>query len=167
MMRTLDRVGQMILMAMCLTACITVDGARNNETSYGPKSIIGTLAGGGMGAYGGSQFGRGSGKTAMTILGSILGASAGYYIGSQLDEADRQMAARAQKMALSAPVGAPFNWANPETGNRGASLASRQGRDVNTGQTCRELVEIWEINKSQYENIVLVCRNDDGSWSSR
>ncbi|EME68047.1 17 kD surface antigen [Paramagnetospirillum caucaseum] len=151
-----------------LGACAPIDGSdRSEKNLMGPKALAGTIAGAGLGAYGGNQFGRASGKTAMTIFGGLLGASAGYYLGSLLDEQDRKQAAEMEQKALAAPVGTPFRWNNPNSGNQGAAISTRQGTERSTGQTCRELVEVWEIQGQEVENVVLVCRNADGSWSSR
>jgi uncharacterized protein YcfJ len=64
--------------ALALSAC----------ADYGPKETGGGLIGAGLGAWGGSQLGHGTGRLAATGGGALLGGLLGSSAGRSLDRAD-------------------------------------------------------------------------------
>src|SRR5918994_7990095 len=119
------------LVALTLVAGCTTDG-------IGPKQGFGALGGAAAGGLLGSQVGGGTGKLVAVGAGTILGALLGSEIGSSLDRADQAYAGRAVEQAYAAPIGQKIVWNNPESGNSGVIVPTREGRQANTNAYCRE-----------------------------
>ncbi len=151
---TLAPIAAITACAILLSACITA-GA--------PKQGAGTLLGAVGGALAGSQIGRGRGKIIAVAAGTILGAFVGGKIGHSLDRADRAALANAQARAHVAPVGAPIRWSNPDSGNHGEILPTREGH-TEGGRYCREYQTSVVINDSMQQAYGVACRQLDGSW---
>ncbi len=133
-------------------------------TDQGNKQLIGSVLGAGAGGYAGSNIGGGKGKLAATAAGAILGGLFGNSIGGSLDRADKQYAARAQNVALEAPVGKTIAWSNPETGNRGKVTPTRSGRDTRTGAYCREYQTEVIVGGEAQVGYGTACQMPDGDW---
>jgi len=133
-------------------------------TDQGNKQLIGSVLGAGAGGYAGSNIGGGKGKLAATAAGAILGGLFGNSIGGSLDCADKQYAARAQNVALEAPVGKTIAWSNPETGNRGKVTPTRSGRDTRTGAYCREYQTEVIVGSEAQVGYGTACQMPDGDW---
>jgi uncharacterized protein YcfJ len=63
-------------------------GLAGCANDYGPKQMGGGLLGAGLGAWGGSQIGHGTGRLAATGGGALLGGLLGGSAGRSLDRAD-------------------------------------------------------------------------------
>jgi uncharacterized protein YcfJ len=72
------RTFSVLVLVLALSAC----------ADYGPKQTGGGLLGAGLGAWGGSQFGHGTGRLAATGGGALLGGLLGSSAGRSLDRAD-------------------------------------------------------------------------------
>src|SRR5437660_12923556 len=116
------------LLAVSLASCTSPYGSYGyGVDGYGVKQGFGTLGGAALGGLAGSQFGRGSGKLAVTGLGVLIGGLLGSETGKSLDRADAAYAQQATAAAASAPYGQTVQWSNPQTGNWGTVTPLRQG----------------------------------------
>lgn len=145
-----------LALALGLSACQT--------DSWGTKQTVGTGAGAVLGGLAGSQIGGGSGRLWATGAGALLGALAGSEIGMSLDRADRMYMGDAQSKAYSAPIGEPIVWNNPESGNHGTYVATREGTNKTTGRYCREYQQTVYVGGKQESAYGTACQQPDGSW---
>lgn len=129
----------------------------------GPKQGVGTVAGAIGGAALGSQFGRGTGNVAAIAAGTLLGAFLGSEVGKSLDSADRAAIDRAQSRAYVAPVGERIAWNNPQSGNSGTIVTTREGTAAG-GAYCREFQNTIIVGGKQEQAYGTACRQPDGSW---
>lgn len=129
----------------------------------GPKETVGTLGGAALGGLLGAQVGHGGGKLAAVAAGTLLGGFLGNQLGSSLDKADRVYAERAETQAYSAPVGQAITWNNPQTGNYGSIVATREGTAAD-GAYCREYQQTITVGGKRQQGYGTACRQPDGSW---
>jgi len=147
-----------LLMGTFVTGCAT----QNYQAA--PKQSMGTVVGAGLGALAGSQMGRGKGQLVAVAMGTIAGAVIGNSIGESLDRADRAYAVQAQQDAHTAPVGQTIAWNNPQSGNAGKVIATRDGYDRGTGAYCREYqTTIW-VDGEEQAAYGTSCQQPDGAW---
>jgi surface antigen len=149
-----------------LSACAAGPG----EVGFN-KTSMGGLAGAAGGAYAGSRLFGGSngmiGKGSTTQMigvagGTLLGALLGGSIGSSLDRADQAPTPRAE-----ARRGPPdISWSDPDSERPRAAPAriTREGRDRETGELCREFVQEIEVGGRTEKGWGIACRQNDGSW---
>ena len=142
-----------VLSISLLTAC----------ADQGPKQNVGTVLGGIGGAVAGSQFGGGTGRLVGVAIGTLAGAFLGSEIGKSLDKADRTYAAKANEQAQTAPVGKQITWSNPDTGNHGTVVPTREGND-SSGNLCREYQTTVTVGGKTEQAYGTACRQADGSW---
>ncbi len=155
-----------VISLILLSAC-----AQNGDNTRGVmgggginKSDMGTLGGGALGALGGAQFGKGSGKLAAVAGGALLGAFAGHEIGSSLDKADMAYYNNTSQRALeTARVGTTATWSNPDSGNSGSITPTRTINE-NDGTVCREYTQTISIGGKSQQAFGKACRQSDGSW---
>ena len=155
-----------IVTVLVLSAC-----AQNGDNMRGAlngggvnKSDIGTLAGAGLGAWGGSNIGKGSGNIAAIAGGTLLGALAGHEVGASLDRADMTYYNNASQRALeTAKAGTTSSWSNPDSGHSGTITPTRT---INTpdGNVCREYTQTIDIGGKSEQAFGKACRQSDGSW---
>jgi surface antigen len=150
------------VLAATLIALMTAACAQNGQ--YGTKQTIGGLGGAAAGGLLGAQFGSGSGKLAATAAGVLIGALIGSEIGRSMDEVDRMKAEQAYNQAATAPIGQTIAWDNPNTGNYGSVVPTREGTNTSTGQYCREFQQTVVIGGRQEDAYGTACRRPDGSW---
>lgn len=143
------------LFALSLTAC--------QPQNWGGGESVGTLGGAAAGGLIGSQIGQGSGNAAATLTGVLLGGFLGNMAGSTVDERDRDMAARAERRAYSAPVGQQITWNNPNNGNSGVIVPVRDGYDQG-GAYCREFQQTITVGNQKQQGYGRACQQPDGSW---
>lgn len=141
--------------ALMLTGCQT--------DSWGTKQTLGTGAGAVLGGLAGSQVGGGSGRLWATGAGVLLGALVGSEIGMSLDRADRMYMQQAQNRAHSAPVGETIAWNNPESGNSGTYVVTRDGKST-SGRYCREYQQTVTVGGQKQSAYGTACQQPDGSW---
>ncbi len=134
------------------------------QTGGGQKQTGGTLLGAGLGALAGSQFGSGRGQLVAVALGALGGAVLGNSIGQSLDRADREHAREADFQVQTAPVGQPVTWRNPDSGNYGSVVATREGVNNVTGEYCREYQKTVTVGGKTERAYGTACRQPDGSW---
>jgi surface antigen len=146
------------IVAMALTV-----GLLAGCTGAGPKESVGTLGGAALGGLLGAQIGHGSGNLAAVAAGTLLGGILGNQVGQSLDRADRMYAERAAAQVYTAPVGQPINWRNPDSGNSGSVVVTRDGTD-NGGNYCREYQQTITVGGKRQQAYGTACRQADGSW---
>lgn len=144
-------------------------------SEVGPKqttgAAVGAVGGAVLGGMAGNAIG-GGGKNAIAIgtgaaLGGIGGLLMGSAAGESMDRADRMYAQQSFHQAMRAPVGEQIVWENPETGNRGHTVATRQGSVPATGQVCREYTTEIIVGGRPETMVGTACRNADYTWSDR
>lgn len=146
----------MVVSSLALTGCETL-----NNT--GTKQLIGTGGGAVVGGLLGSKVGDGSGQLWATGAGALLGALVGSEIGKSLDRADQQYASQANYQAQNAPIGEPISWSNPESGNYGQVVATKDGYSQ-SGRYCREFQQTIYVGGREESAYGVACRQPDGSW---
>lgn len=162
--------------AIAALAVLVVGACTTPETSdLGPKqttgAAVGAVGGAVLGGLAGNALG-GGGKNAIAIgtgaaIGGIGGLLLGSSAGASLDRADRLYAERSWSRAMAAPVGEPIVWENPETGNRGHTVATRQGSVASSGQVCREYTTEIIVGGRPETMVGTACRNGDYTWTDR
>ncbi|MGQ0527272.1 MAG: RT0821/Lpp0805 family surface protein [Alphaproteobacteria bacterium] len=145
-----------MMLAFGLSACNTTQG-------WGTKQTIGTGAGAVGGGLLGSQVGSGSGRLWATGAGVLLGGLLGSEIGSSLDRADMAYAQQANQRAYTAPVGERVTWNNPQSGNSGYIVPTRDGYS-SSGRYCREYQQTVVVGGRQETAYGQACQQPDGSW---
>ena len=146
----------MVLSIFSLTACETLQGKGNKE-------LLGAGSGAILGGLAGSQIGDGKGRLIATGVGTFLGGLIGTEIGRSLDRADMIYAHQANEQAYSAPIGEPVNWNNPESGNYGTVVPTRDGYS-SSGRYCREYQQTIYVGGQQESAYGTACQQPDGSW---
>ncbi len=146
----------MIISTFALGSCETFQGKGNKE-------LIGAGSGAVIGGILGSKIGDGSGQLWATGAGVLIGTLVGSEIGRSLDEADKQHLAQATYEAQSAPIGEPISWNNPESGNSGEVVATRDGYSA-SGKYCREYQQTIYVGGREESAYGTACQQPDGSW---
>jgi len=144
-----------LLVTTSLVAC-TADGQVDTGTM---STAIGGVAGGVLG----SQFGEGSGKTAMAIGGALLGAWAGNKVGQSLTAQDQGYYSTAAQQAAAAPVGQTVTWYNPNSGTQGTITPTRVGTAAD-GSACREYQQTITVGGKTERAYGVACMQPDGTW---
>jgi surface antigen len=129
----------------------------------GTKQIGGGVLGGALGGLAGSLVGGGTGKLAAVAAGTLLGALLGSEVGKSLDKADKMYAERAEQTAYGSPIGQPVRWNNPNSGNYGQVVATRDGTS-SRGEYCREFQQEIIVGGQVQHGYGVACRQQDGSW---
>ena len=146
-----------------IIAVVAVLGLSACSGNVGTKEAVGTGAGAIAGGVIGSMFGSGTGKLIGVGVGTLAGALLGNELGKSLDRADQAYANQAIQRSYSAPVGQGITWNNPNSGNSGTVVATREGYASN-GQPCREYSHTVVIGNRQEQAYGTACRQADGSW---
>jgi surface antigen len=152
-----------ILSTMLIAALFMTAACENTMRGAGNKQIIGTGTGAVLGGLLGSQVGGGSGRLWATGAGVLLGALVGSEIGASLDNADRAAMNNANIQAQSAPIGEQISWNNPNSGNHGYIVPTRDGYSQ-SGRYCREYQQTIVVGGKQQSAYGTACRQPDGSW---
>lgn len=132
-------------------------------SDMGTKQTGGAVLGGVAGGLLGSNVGSGKGRLAATAAGALLGAMAGSEVGKSLDRADRTYMQQAEASAYGAPVGQRIQWNNPESGNYGYYVPTRDGRDQ-SGAYCREFQQTIVVGGQTQSGFGTACQQPDGTW---
>lgn len=148
--------------AIALLASSLLLGACQTE-NWGGGEGLGTLGGAAAGGLIGSQIGHGSGTAAATLTGVLLGGFLGNHMGATIDEADQRRAATAERRAYSAPIGQQITWNNPQNGNSGTIVPTRDGYAEN-GAYCREFQQTIVVGGQKQQGYGKACQQPDGSW---
>lgn len=146
----------MVFASFGITGCQTLEGV-------GTKQAVGTGSGALIGGILGSKVGGGNGQLWATGAGALLGAFLGSEIGKSLDAADKQYMSQATYQAQQAPVGEPISWNNPESGNSGKIVATKDGYS-SSGKYCREYQQTIYVGGQEETAYGNACRQPDGSW---
>ena len=149
------------MLAVMAIASLGLAGCQS--ANWGQKQTVGTGVGALAGGLAGSQVGKGSGRLWATGAGVLLGALVGSEVGASLDQADRMYMQQAQQQAYSKPLGETVTWNNPESGNSGAYVATRDGTS-SSGRYCREYQQTVTVGGQQQSAYGTACQQPDGSW---
>ena len=141
---------------LALGGCQTTQGTGN-------KQMIGAGSGALIGGILGSNIGGGKGQLWATGAGVLVGALIGSEIGKSLDSADQMQMSNATTQAQSAPIGEPISWNNPESGNSGTVVATKDGY-TETGKYCREYQQTIYVGGKEETGYGQACQQPDGSW---
>ena len=148
------KIAAVALSALVLAGC---------QPGAGPKETGGGIIGAIGGAAVGSQFGRGTGNVAAIAAGTLLGAWLGSEIGRSLDARDRALIEQAQARAYAAPIGQRITWNNPQSGNSGHIVTTREGT-MQGGAYCREFQNTIVVGGRTEQAYGTACRQPDGAW---
>lgn len=147
-----------------LSATVAVALLAGCTNTMGTKQGVGSVGGAVAGGLAGSAFGSGTGRLVAVGAGTLLGAFLGSELGSSLDKADQLYANQAAGRAYGGPVGQQISWNNPETGNYGSVVTTRDGRDNITGAYCREYQQTITVGGRTERAFGTACQQSDGSW---
>lgn len=136
-----------------LNACCT--------KAFASSELLGTLLGGGAGAWAGSTIGKGDGRLVATGAGAILGAVVGNNIGTRLDERDEMIQGRVLNRVLSRDIYEPTSWNNPDTGNYGRIYVQPSSYQY---QPCRDFTNTIFVDGRAETVRGRACPNSDGTW---
>jgi surface antigen len=169
-------IASVIAIASSLAACAQQQGPYGQQQpgilgDVGMKQGIGAVLGAAGGGLLGSQFGKGSGNLAMTAVGALAGGLIGSSIGSSMDQTDRMQASQSQQQAIVyAQPGQQVGWQNPQTGNRGWTVAQQPyPAQMPTPQgayptNCREYQTTVMVGGKQQVGYGTACLGPDGQW---
>jgi surface antigen len=147
-----------------LSAMVAVALLAGCMNTMGTKQGVGSVGGAVAGGLAGSAFGSGTGKLIAVGAGTLLGAFLGSELGSSLDKADQLYANQAAGRAYAAPVGQPISWSNPQSGNYGTIVTTRDGVHDTTGAYCREYQQTITVGGRSERAFGVACQQPDGSW---
>lgn len=153
------------LSAAVIVSAIAVSACQKGQgPDWFSKENVGTVAGAGLGAWAGSNVGKGSGNVAAIAGGTLLGALLGKEVGASLDRADMAHYQDASQRALeTAQTGNEVAWQNPDSGNRGTITPTRTFQRAN-GTYCREYNQTIYIGGEAHQGHGTACRQPDGTW---
>ena len=149
-----------IILPLVLTASL-LTGCANGPTNKQIGTGIGAVGGGLIG----SLFGAGMGKVVATAAGGLIGGWLGNAAGGALDDADKKKASEAVGAAETAPVGETISWANPDSGNSGATTVTGESLDE-AGNRCRDFQSTVTAGGKDEIAHGTACRQPDGSWAA-
>ena len=150
-----------VLAGATVLVLITAACAQNGQ--YGTKQTVGGLGGAALGGWAGSTIGHGKGRLAATAAGALVGALVGSEIGRTMDDVDRMKAEGAYQKATAAPLGEQVAWNNPDSGNSGTVVPTRDGTST-SGRYCREFQQSVVIGGQNEQAYGVACQQPDGSW---
>ncbi len=128
------------------------------------QSDIGTIVGGAVGAWTGSNVGGGSGQTVAIATGTLLGAALGSTVGQSLDGGDIAYYNKASQEAMSkGQPGQLFPWQSPYSTTAGTLTPGNYYQNDN-GQYCREYTQTINVDGRVEAGQGLACRQQDGTW---
>lgn len=158
-MNQLSTLALSVTLAGALAAC----GPQGRHGGGIDRETTGTVLGGIAGGFLGSQFGEGGGKIVASVAGALVGAWAGKQIANGMNQQDRVQYQQAAQQAQTAPVGQPVQWYNPNTGNSGSIVTTREGQ-TQSGEYCREFQQTITVGGQTEQAYGTACRQPDGSW---
>ncbi|MFQ3355898.1 MAG: surface antigen [Paracoccaceae bacterium] len=154
-------------MKKCLVltlAIFLISCSGNNRMTNG--QLIGSVGGGLIGTYAGSQFGGGSGNLLFLVAGATIGSLMGYAYGDSLIPSDRAKFKDSAKIAMdNIDDGQVYSWSNPDTGVAGtikptrsyfaekgelcrdfdATIAAKKGVGRTKGRACKVAKDAWFV----------------------
>ena len=152
--------GLILALAIFLAAC-------SNQNRLSNGQLIGTIGGGIIGAYVGSQFGGGAGSLLWMVTGAAVGGAAGFAFGDSLIPSDRAKFEKSTKTAMDhIQDGQVYSWTNPDTGVAGtikptrtyyagdgqlcrdfdATIAASEGIGRSKGRACKISADAWFVD---------------------
>ncbi|MDF2094896.1 RT0821/Lpp0805 family surface protein [Aquibaculum arenosum] len=144
---------------LALAGCAEQGGPGTKQTiGAGTGAVLGGLAGAAVGKSGSSAT-----RAAATGIGAVAGLLLGSEIGKHMDQADRDRANQAVSRAHTAPLGEEITWNNPDSGNYGTVVPTRDGTNQ-SGQYCREYRTTVNVGGDVEEAYGTACQQSDGSW---
>jgi surface antigen len=146
------------LITVLVSSSALLSGCTN--TSKEQQSAI---AGSVLGGVVGHQFGKGSGRTAMTIIGAVAGGLIGGNIGRGLDQEDQR---RVNQTLETAPDNQKVVWENPNTRTNYEFTPVNQYQGNVNGQAtqCRDYVMDAWIDGRMQQVKGRACKNSSGQW---
>ena len=100
------------------------------------------------------------------VLAAVSAGTGGALIGRQiadhLYEEEMEAHAEAIRFAAEGPTGKEFAWINPENGNKGAVIATKDIRTTDKGAVCRDVQATIETKDQTLAESKSFCRTKDG-----
>ncbi len=146
-----------LVIALSVSSCSIVGDMDGNEKTL-------ALAGAGVGALVGYQFGGGASRMIYTGLGAALGGVTGLTFARNMTLADSWAFDSAAASTLdNGPNGVTQGWSNPQTGHNGSFTPVRTYAGQG-GLPCREIyVTVSGQQGFQLEKLS-ACQQPDGAW---
>ncbi|MEE2999921.1 MAG: RT0821/Lpp0805 family surface protein [Pseudomonadota bacterium] len=144
-------------MVFFLTAC-----SGNSRMTNG--QLIGSVGGGIIGTYVGSQIGAGSGNLLFIVAGATLGSLVGYSYGDSLIPSDRAKFKEATKVAMdNIADGEVYSWVNPDSGVAG-TITPVRSYHVEQDQICRDFKATISVDKRIGKTNGRACKISADAW---
>lgn len=145
-----------VAVAGALSASL-VGCAETAGTKQETGAVLGTVAGGLLGAAIG---GRGGAGVAGAIIGAVAGGMIGSAIGADLDEQDRLEMERMTQASFD--TGAPRTYTSPRTGVKARTKVVKTTKNADN-KTCRTVQqEVTLKDGTTKSDTVSACRGDNG-----
>ena len=150
----------LISAALSISGCQTMDNI-HSWLQDNPERVKVAAAGGLEGLLLAGHF-----TTAVlpAVIAGAGGALIGWRIADHLYEEEMEAHAEAIRFAAEGPTGKEFAWINPETGNKGAVVATEDIWTTENGSVCRDLQAAIAINDQTHAERKTVCRTKEGVW---
>jgi surface antigen len=151
------------IMTTGLVVAMLTSGAFLTGCSNTSKEQQSAIAGSVLGGVVGHQFGKGGGRTAMTIIGAIAGGMIGGNIGRGLDEQDQR---RVNQTLETAPNYQKVAWENPNsrTNYEFTPINKYEGNVNGQATQCRDYVMDAWIDGRMQQVKGRACKNSSGQW---
>ena len=98
------------------------------------------------------------------VTAGVGGALIGWQVADHLYEEDKEAHAKAIRFAAEGPTGKEFAWINPETGNKGAVIATEDIGTTDKGAVCRDVQATIETKGQTLAERKTFCRTKEGAW---
>ena len=146
--------------ALSISGCQTMNDI-NSWIAENPERVKVAAVGGLGGLFLAGHF-----TTAVlpAVTAGVGGALIGWQVADHLYEEDKEAHAKAIRFAAEGPTGKEFAWINPETGNKGAVVATEDIWTTENGSVCRDLQAAIAINDQTHAERKTVCRTKEGVW---
>lgn len=118
-----------------------------------------------LGGLGGLMLaGHFTGAALPAIAAGGGGALIGWKVTDLLYEEEQEAHAEAIRFAADGPTDKEFAWINPESGHKGAVVATEDARTTAYGEVCREVKASVETREEARVQQHTLCKHKDGVW---
>ena len=154
---------QIIIVAIASTLLTGCQGKTQKEAGAEIGIAAGMVLGAGVAALTGEDAGD-AGMVLGAAAGAFVGGLIGQAIGEKLDEHDAMKAELASLTALKAEDNKPVTWESDKNDDVGGQVRVIKTSENTTGNTCKTVNHILNINGSEEKMEQTYCLGSDGSW---
>ena len=146
--------------ALSLSGCETMNDI-NSWLEENPERVKVAVAGG----LGGMLLAGHFTTAVLPAVGAgVGGALIGWQVADHLYDEEKEAHAEAIRFAAEGPTGKEFAWINPETGNKGAVIATEDIRTTDKGEACRDVQATIETKDQTHVEQHTLCKRGGGVW---